>query len=282
MKTSSFLVLLSIGALSVAAAACSASGAAGVDDGDGDGTGSPDGGSAEGGHNYGTDGGDNGEGGDDDEGGSACGATTTAENCGSCGNRCPGLDASAANVGCGSDGGTPSCTFSCSGENYDVNGDAGDGCETKDNPFGNHSSVGATDLGGHSCSDSSLDGTTIAGKILSDRRVHEIPAVPSFILAAGAAPDYFSINATGGLLCQNNIAMTLSLSGTTHGECYTLKAECDKGTYTCTPASGQTSCNFSQGSGSYGEDSTILLSVTKTCPSSSVHETVTYSISGHL
>lgn len=281
MKTSSFFVLISLGAAALAAAACSASGASGIDDGDGTGTGSSDGGSAEGGHNYGTDGGDDGEGGDD-EGGSSCGSTTTAENCGACGNRCPGLDASAGNAGCGSDGGTPSCTFSCSGENYDVNGDAGDGCEVKDNPFGNHSTVGATSLGSFSCTDSSLDGTTIAGKILSDRRVHEIPAVPNFLPAAGAAPDYFSIDATGGLLCQDNIAMTLSLSGTTHGECYTLTAECDKGTYTCTPTTGQTSCNFSQGSGSYSDDSTIYLSVTKTCPSSSVHENVSYSISGHL
>ncbi|HEX7666161.1 MAG TPA: hypothetical protein VF407_16655, partial [Polyangiaceae bacterium] len=170
MKTSSLLFLFGIGIASVAAAACSASGASGVEGGDDDSTGATDAGQRTDANYYG----DQDSGGDDDEGGSSsCGATNTIENCGECGNKCPGANAdggsaAGSNVTCGSDGGTSTCGFSCSGERYDVNGDAGDGCEVADSPFGNHTTTGPTALGTYGCDDGD-SAQDFGGKLPSDQ-----------------------------------------------------------------------------------------------------------------
>jgi hypothetical protein len=65
-----------------------------------------------------------------DAGGGETGAgcdLTSVDNCGACGNVCPGLDASFANATCSEEAGAPQCAFSCQGEHYDVNRDASNG-----------------------------------------------------------------------------------------------------------------------------------------------------------
>ena len=228
----------------------------------------------EAGSDYGT---DSGEG---DEAGQSCADTQSVDNCGACGNVCPGIDASTDNIRCSAgDAGTYACGFTCLGENYDVNADAGDGCEKKDAPLGNHSPETAVSQGSFSCTDGDSQ-QNITGTLLSDQRVHEDPSVAGFSIPTGSATDYFSIGANGGTFCQNDLKLHLQVSGSKTPACYTLTAVRDKGTDTCT-ADASGACDISNGSGSYSGGSTIVVSLTKTC-SNATHEDASYVITGHL
>ncbi|MEO8878394.1 MAG: hypothetical protein ABI461_22580 [Polyangiaceae bacterium] len=225
--------------------------------------------------------GDAGETDDDADTEPTCTSTTTTENCGVCGNVCPGLDASASTVTCGTtDGGaTPSCGLNCQGEAYDVNGDAGDGCEKKDNPAGNHAAANAIDQGTFSCKDSDSQ-QNMMGIIVSDQRTHD-PVVPGFSTATGAATDYFTIEGSGGTFCQDDLNLNFTVTGSKTPACYVLHADTDKGSYVCTADPSNGTCAITNGSGSYGSGSTITVYVVKTC-SNVTHETATYTITGHL
>lgn len=216
---------------------------------------------------------------DEDGGGSGC-DTTSVLNCGSCGNVCPGLDAAAAVVSCGGDGGASECAFACQGEHYDVNDDASDGCEVTDTPTGNHQASSAFDLGSASCHDDS-SAQNLSGVMPSDRRAHEDPTVSGHQPTTGAAPDYWTIVGSGGT-CYNDLNLTLTLTGAKSPSCYTLTATTSgHGPYTCTPPNGQNYCDISNGSGSYDDGATIVWFVTKTC-STAETEDVSYTITGHL
>ena len=211
--------------------------------------------------------------------GGDCTDTTSVDNCGSCGNACPGVGATAANVACSSEAGAPECVLSCQGENYDVDDDASDGCEVADDPTGNHEVTSATDLGSVSCHDDS-SAQNLSGVIPSDARAHEDPSVPGFLPLTGAAPDYWTIVGSGGS-CYNDLNLTLTLTGAKTPSCYTLTATTTgHGPYSCTPSTTNT-CSISNGSGSYDDGATIVWHLEKTC-SVATKEDVAYTITGHL
>ncbi len=200
----------------------------------------------------------------------------TAESCSECGVACPGLGQSAALVECQSGG---VCTFACSGEHYDVDGSEADGCEETDTPTGNHTLATATYLGSLPCNDGSSN-PNASGKLPSDARSHENPAVTGLVESVGAAPDYYRIQADGGL-CENNVVLTLSASGTGSLDCYKLTVDTDKSTFSCiTNAAG--ACTIDQSSlGQYSDDTEIDLKVEKIC-AATMSGVVTYSVTGHL
>jgi hypothetical protein len=221
---------------------------------------------------------DSGEG---DETGSGCGDTTSPRNCGSCGNVCAGLDASADNVRCTEEAGAAQCFFSCQGEHYDIDQDASDGCEKVDSPLENHSVATATNLGSVGCNDGD-SAQNLSGILPSDDRVHEDPGVIGFDSATGAAPDYWTIVGSGGTFCQDDLNLTLTVTGSSNATCYMLNATTSSGDgpYSCAITSG-TSCSILNGSGSYSDGDTINWWVSRTC-TAATPEAPTYTITGHL
>jgi hypothetical protein len=171
------------------------------------------------------------------------------------------------------------CTFSCQGENYDVNADPTDGCEIVDAPLANHKQDQGIKVGSFSCTDGS-SAQNIEGKLPSDARAHEGPAIEGFVTASGSAPDYFIIHASGGV-CTNDVNLDLQMTNATQSGCYRLTVNTDKnGGQTCSvDATGH--CGITNGSGSYGDGSDITVIVEKTCSSAS-NDNPTYKITGHL
>lgn len=201
------------------------------------------------------------------------GATRLPTHCGDCNTACPGAGSTTANVTC-TDGG---CTFSCKGQNYDVDRDAGSGCEVADAPTGNHVVTGATSLGTLPCN----DGSTInaMGVMPSDTRVHENPVVPAFSVMEGAAPDFLAVSASGGTFCVNDVDVALTVTGAANLACFRLTVVTDNGTWSCmTNAAG--TCSVSQGSGSYSGGTTISLRVERTC--SAAAAAARYTVAGHF
>jgi len=197
----------------------------------------------------------------------------TVLNCGACSHVCPGYQQPNDNVTCQNNG----CTFSCQGEHYDVNGDPSDGCETADSATGNHTQATAAAQGDVTCSDAPLP--VISGTLPSDARVHEAPAVVGFDVASGSAPDWYSINATGGL-CQNDIVATLQMTGSSHPDCYHLTAITNNATYGA-QTNGSGTATINQTNGQYSDGTTVLFEVSKTC-GTTVTEAPTYTITYHL
>jgi hypothetical protein len=211
----------------------------------------------------------------DGGGDAACtGNGTTPDNCGPCGVVCPGYGETTAEVGCT----TPNCTFACKGEAYDCNGDPDDGCEVADTFQGTHTQATALYLGSFGCGDSE-SAQNISGLLPGDARTHD-PAISGFDAAKGDAPDWFRIHGAGGALCQDDINLTLQVTGSATPGCFRLRAITNVSTYTC-QTSGSGSCNFSPGMSSYGDGTDIYLVVDKTC-SSVAAERVSYTITGHL
>jgi hypothetical protein len=201
------------------------------------------------------------------------GATQVPEHCGACNAPCPGAGFATTEVACG-DGG---CTFACRGENYDVDGAPDSGCEVRDSPTGNHTIATAASQGSLPCNDSST--LNASGAIPSDLRSHLNPAVTGFDVTKGAAPDYLSVNATGGTFCVNDIGITLTVTGVTPLNCFRLTINTDRGQYTCsTGASG--TCTITSGSGSYGGGSTITLVPERTC--AAARGNARYTVAGHF
>ncbi len=223
------------------------------------------------------------------------GVATTPQNCGFCGpgSDCPGLAYNGSNDNVTCSGGT-SCTFSCIGENYDVNANETDGCEVVDSPQGNHLSSAAISVGNlDSCDGSSTFGPS--GLFPSDFQVHENPAVPGFEPSSGSAPDWFSVIANGGgTFCVNDAQLTLQVNGSLFPTCYELTyyrppytnppPTCDSnssGTCSCV-ADANGTCQTNPGDNTnYNSGDTLYWVVTKVCDISST-EVVTYSVSGHL
>lgn len=202
------------------------------------------------------------------------GAVSTPDNCGTCGNVCPGFGKTADNVSC--NGG---CKFSCIGESYDVNGNPSDGCELADAPVGNHTQGVAVFVGSFPCDDGSSS-QNITGQMPSDTRVHENPPVTGFDVASGSAPDYFHIYASGGSFCQNDANLSLQVFNSVHASCYALTlTNVHPNDYCATDSGGH--CSISNSSGSYGDGTDIYVTVSKTC-STAATENVTYAVTGHL
>jgi hypothetical protein len=212
-------------------------------------------------------------------GGSTCGDLTTVDNCGVCGNSCPGQDAAASNASCGGEAGTPTCEFTCQGEHYDIDNDASDGCEKVDVPIQNHVVATATNLGSVSCHDDT-SAQNLSGIMPSDTREHVNPTISGFNPATGSAPDYWTIIGTGGT-CDDDLNLTLTVTGSAKPTCYMLNATASSGeSYNCAITSG-TSCSISNGSGSYSDGDTINWWVSHTC-SVVTPEVASYTITGHL
>ena len=169
------------------------------------------------------------------------------------------------------------CTMGCMGENYDPNNNIADGCEVLDSPQGNHSTGASVNLGSFNCVDTPIP---FMGAIPSDSRLHAFPPVGGFNTATGSTPDYFFLNATGGITCQNDLSMTLTVSGSTNPTCYRLMVFTDNGTYSCT-TNGAATCLVSSGPGSYPDNSIIYFKVDKTC-NLPVQESVAYNVNGHI
>jgi hypothetical protein len=211
------------------------------------------------------------------------GATNSPTNCGMCGMVCPGYMTQFSDVAC-QNGMT--CTFTCQGEHYDVDGNAGNGCEVMDPTTGNHTSTNTpTSLGSISCSDDPIIGTpkvtvqvTSDAFMISDARQHN-PAIAGFDPVSGSAPDWYKINATGGV-CVNDVAMTLQMQGSAFPTCYKMSVITDKGTYTCTTGTNG-ACTITKGSGSYSDNSTVFIKIEKTCGTNQ-NESVAYTVLGHL
>jgi hypothetical protein len=201
-----------------------------------------------------------------------CVTLDTVQNCGTCGHPCAGQTTSS-DAFCS----TGNCGMTCKGENYDSNNDPSDGCELADSPTGNHILANALNVGNRSCFDS--DTISAPGKVPSDGRTHTNPLVNGFNASIGAAPDFFTIAATGGL-CVNDLALTLTVTGATSPACYRLSVSTNVGTFTCTTSAAGT-CAVTRGSGSYANGTNITLIVEKTCALPVVQQ-VNYTISGHI
>jgi hypothetical protein len=218
--------------------------------------------------------------GDSGSGGSDAGCTSLAQ--------CPYQSATnVAGVACTAG----ACVITCNGETYDVNGVLSDGCEiagacvksqgTALCPVDDHTQAKGANVGSFPCDDTS-SAQTLTGAVPSDDRVHT-PAIDGFDTTSGAAPDYFTISATGGALCQDDANFALTMNGSNQPDCYILTLLTDKnGGQTCTTVSG--TCSITNSSGSYSDNSTIYVSVAKndSCPAATTPDVGTFTITGHL
>lgn len=207
----------------------------------------------------------------------ACTALDTVQNCGMCGNACPGQGLSNNDVYC--DAMKRSCGMSCRGDNYDVDKSAANGCEILDVLPPGHTESSASGRGSRDCNDTASRDTFGAG-VPSDEREHKNPPVVSFSGTVGAAPDFWSVRATGGILCVNDYEVTFSTFGGSASSCYTLTIQTNKKTESLT-INGSTWGRLSSGSGSYSGGSDIFFKIEKTC-TSPMPENVSYTVDYHL
>ncbi len=182
------------------------------------------------------------------------------------------------------------CVITCSGDNYDVNGVVGDGCEFANPcPVGNgnqkcpveHSTGTATDLGSFDCNDGD-SAQNDTGSVPSDARTHN-PAVLSFNGTTGAAPTVLHIKATGGLTCQDDLNLNLQMNGAAHPTCYSIVAQAPGHTYTCAQTDGTGLCQIQNNSGSYSDGDDIYVTVSKisSCTAAQT-DNGHFTITGHL
>jgi hypothetical protein len=166
------------------------------------------------------------------------------------------------------------CTFSCQGENYDLDGDPSTGCETADSPTGNHVQSSAVSLGNQSCADTPL---SFSGTILSDARTHALPAIVGFDTTTGSAPDWYVIHATGGL-CQDDLSVALTITEGTP-TCYHLRVITNKGQFDAQV--GNNGMATITQSDAYSDGTDIHFQISKTC-GTTVLEKASYSAQFHL
>jgi len=138
------------------------------------------------------------------------------------------------------------------------------------------------DLGKFDCSDGSFGSQTVNGQIPSDTQVHENPAVDGFNATAGAAPDWYQIEATGGAFCQDDVNLDLHLvSAKEMKGCYRLMLITDKNPQQACTTDENGNCHVGYGAGSYSDGSTIFFYVEKLC-NAGVSDDASYQVTGHL
>ncbi len=208
-------------------------------------------------------------------------ATSGPQNCGTCGNVCPGLNKTKTNVTCEQ----PNCTYSCQGENYDVDANKTNGCEVADPVTGNHTKNTATFVGDRNCKDGSSNpniGVATTVRLPSDSTVHEGPSVDGFDAATGSASDYYRVHGTGSLLCTNQVVLTLQMTGSAHPGCYHLRVETNKNTYTC-DTDGTGKCTINQtGNSKWDDDTDIFIDVSKRNVAGCGADNPSYTVTGHF
>ncbi|MDB4929640.1 MAG: Tryptophan synthase alpha chain [Myxococcaceae bacterium] len=204
--------------------------------------------------------------------GASCVSTLTdPANCGGCGVGCA--------TGCmgGVCGGA---SLTCGASTYDVNGLAADGCEVSDDAIAGHTQSTAAVRPSLGCSDTSSSSVNGA-RIVSDARTHS-PPPPGFVGTVGAAPDWYSVLATGGTFCANNYGVTIVTSGgSSAGSCYSVTLITDRTTVSMAVSGSGSNTMSSTAFGLYTENSTVYFRVEKTC-SLPVRENVSYTLSYHL
>ena len=205
-------------------------------------------------------------------GGRCVSTASDPANCGGCGIACAAGPNSVASCSGG-------CTLTCAGANYDVDGIASDGCEVSDDFVAGHTMASPALAASQGCSDTVI-GTLSGGRIVSDGRAHN-PAPPGYDATTGSASDWWGVLGTGGSLCADNYAATITTSGGSSAACYRLTLITDRGSAS-TAVSGSGSATVSNlGFGLYTDNTMIYFHVEKTCPAS-VAENVSYTISFHL
>ncbi len=209
--------------------------------------------------------------------GSSCTPLNTVANCGACGNICPGQGLASDDVFCDSTSHT--CGMTCRGDNYDIDNNAGNGCEVLDVVPPGHTQSTAASRGSKDCYDTDSHDTYSSG-VPSDKRVHTNPPVDSFNGSVGAAPDWWTVHGDGGTFCEDDYDITFSTSGGSTSSCYMLTFITNKTTDSVT-INGAGSGSISGGSGSYSDDSDIYFKIEKTC-SSPGPENVNYTVDYHL
>ncbi len=207
--------------------------------------------------------------------GGDCVNITTVQNCGSCGHVCPGYGLTSADATCFNE----TCSLTCKGDNYDVDGDPSNGCEQTYTGGGHTKDENvAISLGNmSSCASSAV---TPASTIYSDARIHTNPQVLAFNVATGAAPQWWVVNATGDGFCGNDLDVTLNMTGAT-GNCYKLTVLANDGVKTWTAQTSGGVAHIHEDAGAYASGTQVFFKVEKTC-SSSVREAASYTITYHL
>ena len=171
----------------------------------------------------------------------------------------------------------------CLADTYDVDGNRANGCETTDDPVGNHTRKTAAFVDSLTSCDGSSD-PEISGMLLSDLRDHD-PKFEGFDPKTGSAPDWWWIDAVGDDLfdlCENEIDLMLTVTEADDPACYRMTVYTDfvPGGFTC--ATDETgTCLIEENFGEqYSDGSVIEILVERTCPPGVA--VANYSVRGHL
>jgi hypothetical protein len=169
-------------------------------------------------------------------------------------------------------------SYSCQGEHYDVNNNAADGCEHQQ-PLAAHDQSSASSLGSLDCIDANT--LTASGVLYSDSRIHQNPSVVGFDGSVGSAPEWYSVNATGGFFCIDDYSVTFTTSGGSNiAPCYKVTMITNKLTDSRT-VSGSGTATMLGGSASYSDNTTVYFEVEKTC-NLPTQEATNYTFTFHL
>jgi hypothetical protein len=167
--------------------------------------------------------------------------------------------------------------YTCEGDNYDVDNNPADGYEISQ-PLDAHTMGTASAQGMVGSCDTPLQ--TITGVLPSDQRVHELPAVSGFNDATGSAPLWYSISATGGITCADDIGLTLTVTNAAYPNCYQVSVITNAGTYMAQTNMLGTA-TITEGQGAYTDRSTVYIKVQKACLASDRYNP-SFTISYHL
>ena len=118
----------------------------------------------------------------------------------------------------------------------------------------------------------------MAGRVVSDTRLHESPAIAGFTASTGAAPDWFRIRGTGGFFCLNDLAVQFQTSGGSPDPCMRITVITNQETRSCT-ATGSGFCAFDDVD--FDDDTDVFFRVERIC-AVPVGGEVSYTIRGHM